>query len=184
MSLKAIRSQLTISFLLGALTVLGFAPFYLFPIPVLTLALLCHFWRKSATPRVAALLGFFFGMGMFSAGVTWLYVCLHDFGAMPMPIAVLALFVSLRLSRIISSIDGLDAEEVEYRRAHGLVTGCGRVMGIVRLAAQRIVHRFSLADTGLLASAGQSPGGLCCRGGSLRCLADSGFKRGTDVSIF
>jgi apolipoprotein N-acyltransferase len=30
-------------------------------------------------------------MGMFSAGVTWIYVSLHDFGAMPAPIAVLAL---------------------------------------------------------------------------------------------
>lgn len=87
-----IRSALAASFLLGAFTVLGFAPFYLFPIPVLTLALLCYFWRKSATPLHAALLGFSFGMGMFSAGVTWIYVSLHDFGAMPMPIAVLALF--------------------------------------------------------------------------------------------
>ncbi|MEO7320101.1 MAG: apolipoprotein N-acyltransferase [Nitrosospira sp.] len=92
MSKNTARTQLTVSFLIGAVTVLGFAPFYLFPIPILTLALLCHFWRKSSTPRVAALLGFFFGMGMFSAGVTWLYVCLHDFGAMPMPTAVLALF--------------------------------------------------------------------------------------------
>ncbi len=57
-------------------------------------------------------------------------------------------FFSLRLSRIISSIDGLGAEEAEYRHAHGLVTGCGRVMGIIRLAAQRIVHWFSLADAG------------------------------------
>lgn len=31
-------------------------------------------------------------MGLFSVGVTWLYVSLHDFGAMPAPIAVLALF--------------------------------------------------------------------------------------------
>jgi apolipoprotein N-acyltransferase len=30
-------------------------------------------------------------MGMFSAGVTWIYVSLHDFGAMPAPVAVLAL---------------------------------------------------------------------------------------------
>ena len=38
-------------------------------------------------------------------------------------------------------------------------------MGIVRLAAQRIVHWFSLADAGLLPSAGQSPGGFrCCLG--------------------
>jgi apolipoprotein N-acyltransferase len=89
--LNIIRSELFICFLLGALTVLGFAPFYLFPIPLLTVALLCRFWRRSATPSTGGLLGFSFGMGMFSAGVTWLYVCLHDFGAMPMPIAVLAL---------------------------------------------------------------------------------------------
>ena len=30
-------------FLLGALTVLGFAPFYLFPVPVITIALLLYF---------------------------------------------------------------------------------------------------------------------------------------------
>ncbi|HEV7928874.1 MAG TPA: apolipoprotein N-acyltransferase, partial [Nitrosospira sp.] len=89
--MNKIRVQLILSLLLGALTVLGFAPFYLFPIPLVTLALLCHLWRKSATPFHSALLGFSFGMGMFSAGVTWIYVSLHDFGAMPAPVAVLAL---------------------------------------------------------------------------------------------
>ncbi len=75
------------------LTVLGFAPFYLFPVPVITLALLFGFCHKSQTPLQAALLGFYFGMGLFSAGVTWIYVSLHDFGAMPMPIAVIALMI-------------------------------------------------------------------------------------------
>jgi apolipoprotein N-acyltransferase len=87
------RPEPIISFPLGALTVLGFAPFYLFPIPVFTVALLCHFWRRAPSPASAATIGFSFGMGMFSAGVTWLYVCLHDCGAMPAPIAVLALIV-------------------------------------------------------------------------------------------
>src|SRR5690349_5905584 len=75
-----------------AFTVLGFAPFYLFPVPLLTLSVLCHFWRRSTTSTQTALLGFSFGMGMFSAGVTWIYVSLHDFGGMPMAAAVLALF--------------------------------------------------------------------------------------------
>ena len=56
-----IRLWLSVSLLLGALTVLGFAPFYLFPVPLVTLALLCHLWRNSATPFHAALLGFSFG---------------------------------------------------------------------------------------------------------------------------
>ena len=75
------------------LTVLGFAPFYLFPVPVITLALLFGFCHKSQIPLQTALLGFCFGMGLFSAGVTWIYVSLHDFGAMPMPIAVTALII-------------------------------------------------------------------------------------------
>jgi apolipoprotein N-acyltransferase len=75
------------------LTVLGFAPFYLFPVPIITLALLFGFCHSSTTPLKAALMGFGFGMGLFSAGVTWIYVSLHDFGAMPMPLAVTALII-------------------------------------------------------------------------------------------
>ncbi len=75
------------------LTVLGFAPFYFFPVPVITLALLFRFWYRSPTPWQTALLGFSFGMGLFSAGVTWIYVSLHDFGGMPMPVAVFALIL-------------------------------------------------------------------------------------------
>ncbi|MCE7913498.1 MAG: apolipoprotein N-acyltransferase [Nitrosomonas sp. PRO4] len=75
------------------LTVLGFAPFYFFPIPVITLAVLLVFCRNSQSPLRSATLGFCFGMGLFSAGVTWLYVSLHDFGAMPAPIAIIALIV-------------------------------------------------------------------------------------------
>jgi len=87
--LNSHRTNLIIAFFLGALTVLGYAPFYLFPIPILALALLFRAWRKSGTAREAARLGFFFGLGFFGAGVSWIYVSLHDFGAMPMPIAVL-----------------------------------------------------------------------------------------------
>ncbi|MEE8530225.1 MAG: apolipoprotein N-acyltransferase, partial [Nitrosomonadaceae bacterium] len=81
------------TFLLGAFTVLGFAPFYLFPVPAITIALLLYFWRKSTTPLQAALFGFCFGMGMFGAGVTWIYVSLHEFGGMPISIAVFFLII-------------------------------------------------------------------------------------------
>jgi len=79
--------------LLGAITVLGFAPFYFFPIPIITLALLLKFVRESRSSWQASQLGFSFGMGLFSCGVTWLYISLHDFGAMPTSIAVVALMI-------------------------------------------------------------------------------------------
>lgn len=75
------------------MTVSGFAPFYLFPVPLITLALLALIWRKCSKPLQAGLTGFSFGMGMFGAGVTWIYVSLHDFGGMPMPLAVFSLIV-------------------------------------------------------------------------------------------
>jgi apolipoprotein N-acyltransferase len=69
--------------LAGAATVPGFAPFYWFPLPVITLALLIVLWQRAAGRREAALIGFAFGLGYFLAGVSWVYVSLHDFGAMP-----------------------------------------------------------------------------------------------------
>lgn len=74
---------------LGAVAVAGFAPFYLFPLPVVALALLFGAWAGAA-PRRAAWLGYAFGLGFFGAGVSWVYVSMHDFGHMPTALAVLA----------------------------------------------------------------------------------------------
>jgi apolipoprotein N-acyltransferase len=81
--------HLTAAFLLGAASVLGFAPFQLFPIPLATLAALIWLWR-AASPRKAAILGFAFGAGLFLAGVSWVYVSMHVFGGMPPWLAGLA----------------------------------------------------------------------------------------------
>lgn len=75
---------------LGALSVLGFAPFAWFPVPIITLALLFHLWQRSTSARGAAWLGFCFGLGFFLAGVSWVYVSLHDVGGMAAPIALIA----------------------------------------------------------------------------------------------
>ncbi len=74
--------------LLGALTVLGFAPFHLFPLPFVTLPFLL--FQRAASPRRAAWIGFLWGLGFFLAGVSWVYVSMHDFGGMPAVVAALA----------------------------------------------------------------------------------------------
>jgi len=84
------KRQDTAALLLGAATVLGFAPFGLFPLPLLTLALLFRMWRSAPTPRTAAWLGFAWGLGFFLAGVSWVYVSLHDVGGMIAPLAAFA----------------------------------------------------------------------------------------------
>ena len=77
-----------IAFCLGLLTVLGFAPFSLFPLAIFSLAALFWQWQQANGKRAAALLGFSFGFGLFSAGIGWLYIAQHDYGDMPFILAL------------------------------------------------------------------------------------------------
>ena len=78
---------------LGAASVAGFAPLYLFPLPIVTLALLILLWRGAESPKRAAVTGWWFGLGFFLVGVSWVYVSLHTFGSMPAPLAALGTFL-------------------------------------------------------------------------------------------
>ncbi len=75
------------AFSLGAVSVAGFSPFDLPFVTVLALAGLIALWLDDEHPGWT---GFCFGLGLFLFGVSWIYVSLHDFGGMPMPIALLA----------------------------------------------------------------------------------------------
>jgi apolipoprotein N-acyltransferase len=77
----------------GAIAALGFAPLSWFPLTPLGLAVLFTLWTFSACPRDAAWAGFFFGLGFFHVGVSWVFVSLHFFGRMPMLLAALATFL-------------------------------------------------------------------------------------------
>jgi apolipoprotein N-acyltransferase len=79
-------------FIAGALTVAAFAPLDLYPLAFLTLAWLVQLW-SAASPRRAFWTGFAFGLGLFLAGVSWIYVSLHKFGDMLAPIAAFATLV-------------------------------------------------------------------------------------------
>lgn len=78
---------------LGAASVAGFAPFYLFPLPIVTLALLIWIWHGAESPKRAAVTGWWFGLGFFLVGVSWVYVSLHTFGSMPWPLAAIGTFL-------------------------------------------------------------------------------------------
>ncbi|HKE38814.1 MAG TPA: apolipoprotein N-acyltransferase [Casimicrobiaceae bacterium] len=76
--------------LLGIATVFGFAPFGAWALPVLTLAALFALMRGASSPRDAAWIGFAFGVGLFGAGASWVYVALSTFGEMPASLAAIA----------------------------------------------------------------------------------------------
>jgi len=91
--------------LAGAVTVLAFAPAGLFPLVLLTFAVLIHFWTN-ATPRRAFLAGYWFGLGMFGAGVSWIYVSMHKFGGMPVPLAAFATLLFCALLALFPAVVG------------------------------------------------------------------------------
>lgn len=92
---RLVRRAEPLALLAGAVTALSFAPFGFFPLAPLMLAALMVLWR-GAGPRRAAWLGWWFGLGLFGVGVSWVYVSMHDYGYMAPPLAAFAtlLFVA------------------------------------------------------------------------------------------
>ena len=78
-----------IALVAGAATVLAFAPVGAFPVAFASLAVLAHLWA-AASPRSCFRTGFWFGLGLFGAGVSWIYVSMTQFGGMPPVIAAAA----------------------------------------------------------------------------------------------
>ena len=72
-----------IAFALGALAVLGFAPFYIFPATIISVTGICYLWQKATSPRAVWILGLSYGLGLYCVGIYWIYIALHTFGEMP-----------------------------------------------------------------------------------------------------
>ena len=70
-----------VSFLAGVLLPLSFAPVNLFPLAIITPGILFWLWLDS-TPKRALLIGYWFGLGFFGVGISWVAVSLYRFGSM------------------------------------------------------------------------------------------------------
>ncbi len=75
--------QLLLALVSGAVGVFAFAPFHLWPLALPSLGVLFALWYRGTTVWRAFLLGFSWGLGLFAAGVSWIYVSLHVYGNMP-----------------------------------------------------------------------------------------------------
>ncbi|MCG5495716.1 apolipoprotein N-acyltransferase [Ectothiorhodospira variabilis] len=82
------RLAALVAALAGVLQVLAFAPFEVRALSILAPAILFILW-VGASPRQAAWRGYAFGVGLFGAGVYWVYHSLHLFGAAIAPLAAL-----------------------------------------------------------------------------------------------
>jgi len=83
-----ILSTLLAALVLGAMLTFAFAPYEIFPLAVLSLCGLLALWLK-ASPRLAFWSGFSFGIGLFSTGLYWVFISIHQFGDVPNGLALL-----------------------------------------------------------------------------------------------
>ncbi|MBT3310178.1 MAG: apolipoprotein N-acyltransferase [Gammaproteobacteria bacterium] len=82
--------------LAGGALPLAFAPFEQVWIAPLSVAVLFWFWSQAASHQLAARGGWFFGVGLFGVGASWIQVSIIQFGGMNLPLSLLmtALFVA------------------------------------------------------------------------------------------
>lgn len=91
---------------LGAATVFSFAPFHFHYLPFFTFAGLILLWQRNRNRIRATLIGLAFGLGLFCAGMNWIYVSLHDFGGMPTALAVFCTFLLSLILAIFPALVG------------------------------------------------------------------------------
>ncbi|MBS1185650.1 MAG: apolipoprotein N-acyltransferase, partial [Proteobacteria bacterium] len=84
---------LLLSLVAGALAVAGFAPLTLWPLPILSLAVLFGLLARTGSRRAGFLIGLIWGLGFFSAGVSWIFISLSVYGGMAPWLAALATFL-------------------------------------------------------------------------------------------
>jgi len=82
--------RLGAALLLGGVSVFAFAPLRLWPLPLLTLGGLAWMLLRAPSARACFALGYAFGFGWFIAGVSWVFVSMHRYGGMSVPLAAFA----------------------------------------------------------------------------------------------
>ncbi len=124
------HAQYVLIFLLGALCVFGFAPFYCYPASFLSLIGLCYFWHQNRTPKQAALIGFIYGLGLFCTGIYWIYISLHDFGNMPSPLAALATFILSAFMALFTGLVGVLSVKISRPHSTQLIISIALFWGL------------------------------------------------------
>src|SRR3989338_10377720 len=116
-SMSRTRKSLLTAFVAGLVCVFGFGAFCLFVIPLLALAVLFALWSRADSPRAAGWLGFSFGLGLFVAGIGWIYVALHDYGDMPMLLALPATLLFAAFIALFPALAGVVFRSPEKERS-------------------------------------------------------------------
>lgn len=100
------RKSIALAFVLGAATVPGYAPFYIYPLPLITVAGIAILLVRADSTLKGFVIGFAAGLGLLTAGTSWVYVSLHDYGGMAMPVAAASTLIFCAIYAVCPAIAG------------------------------------------------------------------------------
>lgn len=95
-----------VSLFSGVLGVFAFAPFHLYPLMLISLIGLLWVFLHSTVAQ-AFKRGFYYGLGFFGAGTSWIYVSIHTFGNAPLLFAVVLTFLFICILALFPAFIGL-----------------------------------------------------------------------------
>jgi apolipoprotein N-acyltransferase len=102
----------------GMLLSQAFAPRDWWPLAVLSPALLFWLW-EGASPRRAAVLGFWYAAGTFTVGTYWLYISIRGFGNAPLPLTLVLMVGLVSIMAAYQTVSGWLA--AKYLPAGGML---------------------------------------------------------------
>ncbi|MDH3505597.1 MAG: apolipoprotein N-acyltransferase [Gammaproteobacteria bacterium] len=114
--LNRARVKLILVLAAGALMPLAYAPFSLFALAPVCLAVLLLTWAE-ATPRQAFTLGYVYGFASFLVGMYWLYISIHGFGNAHPLLAILLMLALIAILALFPAATGWIA--VRWFSSHG-----------------------------------------------------------------
>jgi apolipoprotein N-acyltransferase len=93
------------SFISGAIAPLAFSPFDVFPLAILSTVIILYLWLNT-NPRTALLYGYFYGLGFFGFGVSWLHISINLFGGINIIGALFLTFILVAFLSIFPAMTG------------------------------------------------------------------------------
>ena len=87
------RVSLCLCMMAGVVNLFALAPFGWWPLQIMALAFLFYQALETRSFKTCFLRGWAYGLGWTTSSVYWLYISMHDYGGMPVVIAVFALLL-------------------------------------------------------------------------------------------
>ena len=136
----------SLALICGVIFSFGFAPFDLWLISVLSVAVLVGLLNKSSN-KEAFLLGYTFGFGMWLSGISWLYVSIHYHGNIGIIGSSLIILIFISILSLYSGflfllnnvLESLSPKKNNFSHS----TNCMDPFGVPQILP---LHRFSMVD--------------------------------------